>query len=274
MERRIGLSEATDEEANATSITVAFNPDPMRLGRQVATLQQQVDEIIIVDNGSAPSVKSILAQPEVAALIDTDVSINVLVLPQNAGIASAFNTGVEAAVKRGAKFVLLLDDDSIPAADMVNRLFAGYRLAIGNGAAGTVAAVGPQIIDARDAYAYPLIRLGWIRNEHIRCVDDGAKIIACDFLISSGSLVPVSVLHKVGRFDDTLFIDNVDFEWSCRARANNFSLFGVCNATLDHRLGDERRIILNRINLWCILRRGSTTRHAIACCCTGAATFP
>ena len=134
-------------------------------------MHDQVDEIIIVDNGSAPTVKNILAQPEIATLIGLETSVNVIVSQENEGIASGFNRGIEASRQRGAKLVLLLDHDSVPVADMVTTLFAGYQLATANNAGSRVAAVGPRIVDSRDHHDYPFIRFGWLRNQHIRCAD-------------------------------------------------------------------------------------------------------
>lgn len=229
------------------SITVAFNPDPARLAQQLAAVRNQVDEIIIVDNASAPSLANSLDCPEIVAVLGNAPHIEVVELHENGGIACGFNVGIELARSRGAGFVLLLDHDSIPAADMVSKLVAGYIRAIGESGATSVAAVGPQIIDSRDAHEFPFIRLGWLRNQHIRCVDGQESLVACDLLISSGTLIPIDAFDKIGRFDESLFIDNVDLEWCCRARRGQFSLFGVCEAELDHRLGDQRRVVLSQL---------------------------
>lgn len=53
----------------------------------------------------------------------------------------------------------------------------------------------------------------------------------------------MAVLEQVGGMDSGLFIDNVDLEWSFRARALGYSLHGVCAATMLHRLGDARRTL-------------------------------
>ena len=232
-----------------TSITVAFNSDPIRLARQLVALCDQVDKIIIVDNGSVPSVKSGLNQPEIAAMLANVPHIDFIALNENGGIASGFNVGVEAARKQGAEFVLLLDHDSVPAVDMVSKLVAGYQQAAGESELRPVAAVGPRIVDSRDKHDYPFIRIGWIRNQHMRCTDHGEKIIDCDFLISSGCLIAMSAFDKIGGFDEALFIDSVDLEWCFRARSAQFSLYGICDAKLDHRLGDHRRAVLNKIFL-------------------------
>lgn len=230
-----------------SSITVAFNPDPLRLARQIIALRTQVDKIFLVDNASIPSVQNILRQPDISALLDETRNVVVITIHENVGVATAFNVGIANAQKLGAEFVLLLDHDSVPAADMVSNLVYGLEHADINDE--PIAIVGPRIIDSRDAREYPFIRFGWLRNQHLRGIPGQTPPIACDFLISSGSLVSIDAFNKIGKFDDQLFIDNVDVEWCCRAGAQGFLLYGICAATLDHQLGDHRRMIWNRTYL-------------------------
>lgn len=232
-----------------TSITVAFNPDPIRLAQQLASLRDQVDEIIIVDNGSDQPVMKSLAQTEIMRSIGELASIKSIVLAENQGIASGFNIGIDAARKSGVDFVLLLDDDSVPAADMVSKLCTGYQQAAIACAPNRVAAVGPRIVDSRDEHDYPFIRLGWFRNQHVRCSISRQNLVDCDFLISSGSLIVMSVLDEIGKFDETLFIDSVDLEWCFRVRRNRLSLCGICDAQLHHRLGEHRRVVWHKFVL-------------------------
>ena len=151
--------------------------------------------------------------------------------------------------ERGAEFVLLLDDDSVPTPGMVEELIAACRGRSREEGALPVAAVGPRVQDSRDPQDYPFIRLGWTHNQHVRCGETPGEVIACDFLISSGSLVPMEAFATVGEFDEGLFIDSVDLEWCCRARNRGFVLYGVCSARLDHRLGDRRQAVLNVLEL-------------------------
>jgi len=227
--------------AKVCSITVAFNPNPERLAEQVRALQAEVGEIVVIDNGSDAAVAKL---PQLAGL-----PMRVIALPDNRGVAYGFNAGIAAARERGADFVLLLDDDSVPVSGMVEELLAACRGRELIEGGSPVAAVGPRIQDVRDSHDYPFIRLGWTHNRHIRCEDEANKVIPCDFLISSGSLVPMSALAVVGEFDEGLFIDSVDLEWCCRARSRGLALYGVCAARLDHRLGDRRQSVLNTLEL-------------------------
>lgn len=222
------------------SITVAFNPDAARLRAQIEALRGQVGKIFVVDNRSHPAVSTLLAN---------DALVEIIALEDNRGVASGFNIGVAAAREWHAQSVLLLDHDSVPAPGMVAALTAAIERTARESGAQPVAAAGPRVNDVRDRQEYPFIQLGWTHNRHLRCADAREGVIACDFLISAGSLIPMASFESVGPFDETLFIDSVDFEWCCRARESGHRLLGVCDARLDHWLGDHRRRVLGGLSL-------------------------
>ena len=58
--------------------------------------------------------------------------------------------------------------------------------------------------------------------------------------ISSGSLVDLSLLDRVGPHDEKLFIDYVDFEFCLRAAAKGWFTYRATDAVLWHRLGNQR----------------------------------
>jgi len=233
-------SRTVDERV--ASVTVAYNPPASRLCEQLRALEGQVAHVIVVDNGSTPTVGELLD-----GMPQGPRSHSVLPLARNRGVAHGFNAGISEARRNGARYVLLLDHDSVPARGMVAALLDGLRAARARGE-GVVAAVGPRIRDARDRRELPFVSLGWLRNHHARCASE-AGIIACDFLISSGALVDLAALDAVGPFDEDLFVDSVDLEWCFRARSKGFRFYGACAAVLDHRLGDERRSLLNGVEV-------------------------
>jgi rhamnosyltransferase len=223
------------------SVTVAFNPDAARLSAQVAALRGQVDLVVIVDNGSQPPVASLLE-------FTLDPGLLLLDLGDNLGVAAGFNRGIASARERGCAFALLLDHDSIPTPGMTASLVAALSRPREPGEP-PIAAAGPRVTDTRDRMEYPFIRLGWTHNRHLRCSGGAGEVIPCDFLISSGSLIPMASFDAVGEFDETLFIDSVDLEWCCRARSRGLALHGVCDARLEHWLGDHRRAIVGGLTL-------------------------
>jgi rhamnosyltransferase len=211
---------------------VTHRPDPTRLGEVLTAIAAQVRDVVVVDNAS----------PRQDAIVDLSARHGANILPQstNVGLAAAQNLGIEWARRADAEFVVILDQDSIASPDMVTRLLGGLERASGSA---RVAAVGPRFHEPRDGRDYPFIRVRFPRSEKLWC-DVAAADIETDFLISSGSLIPVAVLDDIGDLDDGLFIDNVDLEWSFRARARGYVLIGVCSAAMEHQLGERRTRLL------------------------------
>jgi rhamnosyltransferase len=224
----------TDHSATTVcAVIVSYHPEPVALRSLVDGLVPQVGAVVVVDNASDGSWQE--------ALGDTISAQGGALLWQthNIGLAAAQNIGIEWARSNGYRYVLLLDQDSEPGAGIVESLLAALQaLATTH----KVAAVGPRFHDRREDRDAPFVRIHFPVNRKLWCEID-SQPIACDFLISSGALIPMDVLDRVGLMDAGLFIDNVDLEWGFRARALGYALYGVCTATMNHRLGDSRRAL-------------------------------
>lgn len=212
------------------AVVVTHRPELAALQAQLAVLATQVRTGVIVDNASGPPAR--LALRELAArhafvLVENE---------SNAGVAAALNQGIAHARQAGAEAVLLMDQDSLPAADMVARLAEALeRLQRQQ----PVAAVGPVAEDLRNGEPAPFVRIAFPLNRK-RFAAPG-EAVRCDFLITSGCLIPLAVLDRVGTMDAGLFIDNVDLEWSFRATQAGLALYGVGDARMGHRIGEGIR---------------------------------
>lgn len=215
---------------SVTAVIVTFEPDLAALHAQLSRLRPQLAQVVIVDNASAVEAAADLQG------IAHAFKARLLRNARNLGIAAGLNRGIAAARSEGATHVLLMDQDSLPAADMVSNLAdALVRLQ----AEGKVAAVGPVAEDLRTGEAAPFVRVGFPLNRKIHA--SAGECVRCDFLITSGSLVPLAALDEIGGMDEGLFIDNVDLEWSFRARRAGHALHGVGDARMGHRIGDGVR---------------------------------
>lgn len=227
------LDAPAGRAADVCAVLVTWLPDPAVLVEVLAALVPQVGQVALVDNASL--------DPGLRDRCTGEHRVAVLTLPGNHGLASALNAGIRHARDLpGISHVLLMDQDSVPEPGMVAALRAAWDRRAGTE---RVAAVGPCFRDAREAADAPFVRIRFPFNRKLRC-DGGAADIRCDFLISSGCLIPRAVLDEIGGMDDALFIDNVDLEWCFRAAAHGYTLYGVCAARLRHRLGDARHRIL------------------------------
>lgn len=213
------------------AIVVTFNPERDVLLREFELLTPQVDKIWLVDNASSQSLAAWVSGLPWAGKLE------LVQMSSNLGLGAAQNAGIQLARAAGASHVLILDQDSEPMPDMVARLLAASdRL---QSAGVRVAAVAPVYADSATGPASGFVRLGWLDFKKQTALP-GQEVVEADFVISSGSLVPVSVLDDIGPMDETLFIDHVDTEWCLRAQSKGYRLFGVPGARMVHTLGDRR----------------------------------
>jgi rhamnosyltransferase len=221
-----------DSNLSVWAVVVSYNPVYTILEDLIAVLLPQVSGLILVDNGSANDVSAISRSDKVIFIQ----------LKYNLGIASAQNLGIQRAVKLGASHIYFSDQDSIPNKDTVD-LLTGF---LSSGSFDRVAAVGPAIIDSRSGIGSAFIgsaggwpkRIKW--DVYSTCP---SRPLEVSFLISSGMLVPVSVLTDLGYMRDEYFIDHVDTEWCFRARQKGYRLFALPSAVLNHSIGDRVRVL-------------------------------
>jgi rhamnosyltransferase len=245
--------------SDCAAVLVTYHPDAAELQAVLAATLPQVDRVIVIDNGSPGDLEGDLA-PHLAS-----GRVSVRRLGRNHGIAYAQNRGLEEILAAGYGWALILDQDSVPAPDMVARLLDATAAATAAGL--RIAAAGPRYVDPRTGHEPYFVRLGRWRFGQVRCGGNApGDFIEADWLISSGMLIAAAVLRDVGLTREGLFIDEVDTEWCLRARARGYRSIGACAAVMQHTLGsDTVKVRLNRsrhvpvhspIRLYYIMRNG------------------
>lgn len=220
--------------AKVHAVVVTFNPEWVVLQREFTMLAPQVGKIWLVDNASNQLLDAWMRDMALGGKLE------LLQMSVNVGLGVAQNSGITRARAAGATHVLILDQDSEPMPDMVDRLLAAsYRL---QSAGLPVAAVAPVYADSATGPVSGFVRLGWLGFKK-QTVLPGQDVVETDFVISSGSLMPASVLDDIGPMDESLFIDHVDTEWCFRAQSKGYRLYGVPSARMVHTLGERRKRI-------------------------------
>ena len=100
-------------------VVVSYNPD-ISIKKCIKAIYNQVDEIVIVDNGSSKN-------SDIINLFNNDPKINVIFNDKNLGIACALNKGVKYALKNKYKWILTMDQDSEATTDMINKMLSSYN---------------------------------------------------------------------------------------------------------------------------------------------------
>tara|TARA_E500000318_G_scaffold60431_2_gene56087 strand:+ start:906 stop:1829 length:924 start_codon:yes stop_codon:yes gene_type:complete len=217
-------------QTSVAAVIVSYRSDD-RLFRGLDALASQVGRIIVVDNDSGDAVTAKLKDVAEAG----GNKIRLVLNDDNAGLAAAQNQGIQLALEEGADWVLLLDDDSVPDAGMVETLLAAYAM---HPMPERIGLVAPRLHDAectlkarayvsKHAFDFRPVRFG-----------PGDVVDNVAFVMASGSLVKADVLREVGLMREDFFVDYIDFEFAFRMRRFGWGLIAVGDAGLEHRLGE------------------------------------
>lgn len=199
------------------AVIVTFNPDIERLYENFLVLRSQVAGVVIVDNSDNSS----LAKQTQSRFAEED-DCHYLNNSGNQGIAHALNRGLEYASKSGADWLLTMDQDSCLPKNYVAILSSVISVSDAS-----VASIGT-----------PFYSGGRVFSEK----KSGGSV---KLLITSGNLVQINAVQKVGNFREDFFIDYVDFDLSVRLRKAGFKLIETHETNFQHRLGlPEKRTFL------------------------------
>ncbi|MCL4747330.1 MAG: glycosyltransferase family 2 protein, partial [Burkholderiaceae bacterium] len=224
-----GSDGSDGNSASVAAVIVAYRSDQSRLQALVDGLAPQVQALIVVDNSDSPA-----GQASVAAAAG---GCQLLCTGINEGVARAQNRGIRAALEGGARYVLLSDDDSVPAPDLVARLLEGMRRARSCGP--RPAAIGPLAFDERDPANVLVYRDTAFGPRRLERASLRGSLQRVSFLLASGCLIDADALEAVGAMREDLFIDHVDLEWGLRARRGGWELYALADLPMAHRLGDR-----------------------------------
>jgi rhamnosyltransferase len=208
-------SDRPADTQSICAVVVTYHPD-MDFPARLARVLSQVGATVVVDNGSSASELDMLRRvtgPAAAVLIENSA---------NLGIARALNIGVRHAQSQGHAWTLLLDQDTLIDADMVDQLLSVQASVV----ADNVAAIGSRFRDTSGQTVEP-IRLS-AQAEHWQEVES---------VITSGCLLSLRAYAAVGPFRDDFFIDYVDTEFCFRARAAGFRIIMTRAALMSHSVG-------------------------------------
>jgi rhamnosyltransferase len=192
--------------------------------------------VLAVDNGSTDPTLTLLKSVQ-------DNRFEVVSMGYNSGLGTAFNVGINAAHDRGAKWLYILDQDSVLAAGCLEKLFRTAQDLLKH--IPSVSAISPTVRcrDFPEIIHYPL---KWNGKQLLPEIHETRGLISeavqVDSPISSGTLYRVDALKTIGGFNESYFIDFVDHECHLRLRKAGFTLWWEKNAEMFHQLGAIQRM--------------------------------
>lgn len=219
-------------------VVILYHPDTVALIENIKTYINPLDTLLVYDNSETLS-----KELEIAICA---ISNKVLFshFGQNEGIAKRLNQAIEYAVKKGEKHLLMMDQDS----SFQDGDFYKYAEYISNNSLPNVAQFGVNC-----------------QPDFTPISSNPEKVIS---LITSGSVLAIDCTQHIGMFDENLFIDFVDTEFSHRVTNKGYVNLQFTNIVLNHSIGtrvDGRslvtfkkslRIIHSPIRVYYIIRNG------------------
>jgi rhamnosyltransferase len=215
-------------------ILVTYNPDPPVLENVLDAAVIQLDHLIVIDNGSRPEAVAEIQRLLGRARARAEVRVTERYYPSNLGLPIRFNEAIRVARDSGDHFALLLDHDSVLQPETVARLLEVHDQVSGKLPLGA--------LEARNEEPIVLPTDDFLSGYWRRRNPDLAVGLTDDFLgTNSGLFVPLEVVEKVGGFDETYFLDAVDFEFTLRLRTAGGRLLQVAAARIRHQRGEPAR---------------------------------
>ena len=214
-----------------SAIIVTFYPDD-RFFEMLRSIDNQVDNIWIVDNGSSGQIRTKLEDLGSNA----NNSFNFILNDENLGLAAAQNQGIREAINEGSKWILLLDQDSIPAGNMIDKMMVAAESYQDKNYLGMITP-RHENDDGEPSIPSYSTKHGFRLHRYFMKVDEVDDTLA--FGMASGSFIPSAVLQEVGLMRDDFWIDYIDYDFSFRLRKLGYKIIGVGAASLKHRLGES-----------------------------------
>lgn len=199
------------------AVVVLFNPDIGRLKENVNAVVGQVDQVLLVDNGSEN-----LEQVHLA--FDAVPKVSFIENGENLGVAAALAIAMDFSKEIGCDWVLTLDQDSVCKPGLVNEYLKYVNME-------KVGILTCAITDRNFRSIPGDTELG----------SEPAEIKQC---ITSGSFTNVSAYQETDGYDRSLFIDSVDFDICINMREHGFRVVRIPFEGLLHEVGHGKNVSL------------------------------
>ena len=230
---------------------VTFNPDIDKLRSTLILLKDQVECIYIADNAS----ENFSEISEMTfALKSEGCTINLMAGETNSGVAGGLNRIMKAASEEGKKWVLTLDQDSCPDKDLVKGLSQGAKFE-------RIGIICPRIKDINSGRI--LVNFGEDTSKNDKRYQ---TLHSC---ITAGSMINLEAWNTVGGYDEYLFMDYVDFDYSIRLRKSGYRILQCNQIIMEHEVGNTEvhRFLFKKVGVMnhSAMRKYYITRNRIYC---------
>lgn len=236
------------------ALVVVYHPEPGLLREVLRAATEEADTVLAIDNtdsGGATPVPRTLPSSDGPPGTSPDFgTVRWVRNGSNVGLPKAYNQALSWAYSNGHDFVLLLDQDSILTKGAIRHLLSIYDRLARESQVGCVSARNVEM----EPIEFPVSRVAGVgllsedvrpRSAELRQLLDRLGVEELGVFTNSGTLLPMSAVRRCGPFNEDLFLNAVDFDFSLALRNLGFRLYRCRGAEVMHRLGtrDELSIL-------------------------------
>lgn len=192
---------------------VLYNPEIERLKANIAAIEKQVDCLLFIDNASKNLEEALDVIPTTAVVLKNE---------KNLGSATALNQICQYALDNDYEWALTLDQDTVVA----HNLMSVYKeVAEANQHLGIICC---KLVD---------------RNYDTKDVKYKNDLYVKE-CITSASYVNIKAWQDVGGFDDSMFIDQVDYDFCKALWEAGWGIYKTIKTEILHEIGHTRKVKL------------------------------
>lgn len=186
-------------------------------------------EVIIIDNGSSPQELNLLHDKLIG-------DYHIIELKKNLGFATANNVGIRKALQKGAKFVLLLNNDTI----VEKRFLKELVLAAGDDVTNGILGSKVYFYDNKDTLWYAGGKLNMYlghRTQGLSKKDAGQfkSTKFTDYVPGACMLVRKEVFQSIGLLSREYFLGWEDIDFCVAARSKGYKCLFVPSSIIWHK---------------------------------------
>ncbi len=185
------------------AVVIWYNPTKEECNN-IYTYLSGVDKLYIFDNSDNPTI------------LENNSKIDYIFNGKNLGISKCLNAALDMCIKEEYKWLLTMDQDT----EMNDKCMKRFADII-------------RDVDCK--------KIAIITPWHNTKLDDKkptTKIDNPNEVMTSGNLVNVSLLKKIGGYDERFFIDGIDIEIGLRINKLGYKILRFNDISIKHNLGD------------------------------------
>ena len=214
-------NKTSEKVSKIFSITILYNPTN-RVIENIKTYCFLVDKLYLVDNSSECNADMF------EELIKCDNVEYIWNGGENKGIGTPINETVSKLPIDKKSWLITFDQDSEFLPDTILKMREYVESEEYNETIGVVAPLAKNLLR---------------RNFPKEAFQNLPYLTYKQEVMQSGAMHRLDILHEVGGYNDELFIDQVDYEYCARCRANGYKIVQLNRVFMLHQTEDENHVV-------------------------------